>query len=301
MIIESNRDPRAARFVNALFLTAALLCFWNPGVARAQLADSLAATSFENYPSGTDGRSGAGTGLNVFRASVGAPIFVSDETTLVVGAAYERIGVVPSATEAFELQGTKATFGIIQGLSEHWGMMAFGDVGLTSDFAEPLGSKDLLLSFTGIATYRWGDRIQLGGGVIYDRRSGTLAPLPALLLNLHLSSRARIRGFFPVWLNAEYRATSWLDVGVRSTFEGNRFHVADGRFGASDVELAYSNLTVGPKVTFHVDDWVHFEVYAPGAVYRRYDLFQHDDRFARSDLAPVMGVGARLFFAPSGW
>lgn len=159
MNISSKQNPRAPRFMIAGILAAALLGFCIPGTARADLVDSLAATSFENYPSVADSRANAGTGLNVFRASVGAPLFVGDDTTLVVGAAYERIGVVPSAAEPFQLQGTKATFGIIQGLSEHWGMMAFGDVGLTSDFAEGVGSEDLLLSLTGIATYRWGERI----------------------------------------------------------------------------------------------------------------------------------------------
>jgi hypothetical protein len=299
MLRASRGAARASsqRWVGA----AALLTFFIPGTARAELVDSLAATSFENYPSAADSRAGGETGLNVFRASVGAPLFLTDDTTLVVGAAYERIGVEPSASGSFQLQGTKATLGVIQNLSEHWGMMAFGDVGLTSDFAEGVGSDDLLLSFTGIATYRWGERIQLGAGIIYDRRSGELAPLPALLVNLHLSSRARIRGFVPVWLNAEYRATSWLDVGVRSSYEGNRFHVAESRFGASDVELAYSNLTVGPKLTFHLSDWMHFDAYMAGAVYRRYELFQQDDRFARSELAPVMGFGARFLVAPSGW
>ena len=54
-------------------------------------------------------------------------------------------------------------------------------------------------------------------------------------------------------------------------------------------------------MTFNVNDWTHLDVYAAGAVYRRYELFDDDDRFARAGLSPVIGYGARLWIAPSGW
>ena len=52
-----------------------------------------------------------------------------------------------------------------------------------------------------------------------------------------LDTRVRIRGFAPVWLNAEYRAAD--------------------QFGMDHLELAYSKLTVGPKLTFNFTDWIH--------------------------------------------
>jgi hypothetical protein len=104
-----------------------------------------------------------------------------------------------------------------------------------------------------------------------------------------------------VWLRAEYRAASWLDAGLRSSFESNRFHFARGAPRDRSAELAYSNLTVGPQLTFHFTDWVHLDVYAAGAVYRRYELFDDDQRIAREGLSPVMGYGVRLWVAPSGW
>jgi hypothetical protein len=125
--------------------------------------------------------------------------------------------------------------------------------------------------------------------------------MPALLLKLRLSERLRIRGFAPVWLRAEYGATRWLDVGLRSNFESNRFHFADGIPREGNVELAYSSLTVGPLLTLHFSDWMHLDVYAAAAVYRRYELFDADQRFADERLSPVIGYGARLWVAPSGW
>ena len=125
--------------------------------------------------------------------------------------------------------------------------------------------------------------------------------MPALTLKLRLSERLRVRGFVPVWLRAEYRATPWLDVGLRSSFESNRFHFADGAPADLNAELSYSNLTVGPQVTINFTDWMHLDVYAAGAVYRRYELFDDDRSIGRESLSPVMGYGARLWIAPSGW
>jgi hypothetical protein len=185
--------------------------------------------------------------------------------------------------------------------SKHWSVIAVGDVGLASDFTDPIGSDDLLLSVTGIATYAFNDSVKLGAGAVYDRRSGTLRPLPAVLLGWRISERLRVRGFAPVWLNAEFRSARWLDLGLRSTFEGNRFHLGQDKLQIQDLELAYSNLTVGPKLTFNFTDWTHLDFYAAGAVYRRYELFQDDDSLARYRLSPVVGYGARFWVAPSGW
>ena len=269
--------------------------------ARAQLVDSLGAASFDYYPSASNGDSPGATQINVFRTSAGVPVNVSRKTTLVAGAAYEMIDVHPSLGPSFQLHAPKATVGLIQGLGEHWGMMAFVDGGLASDFTEELGASDVLFSVTALGTYAINEQLKLGAGAVYDRRTGSLAPLPAVLLDLRLGARWRVKGFAPVYVKAEYRAADWLDLGVRSTFEGNRFHLGSDTFGAEDLELAYSNLTVGPKVTLNFTDWVHLDLYGAGAVYRRYELFQSDESLARYSLSPVMGYGARFWLAPSGW
>jgi hypothetical protein len=162
-------------------------------------------------------------------------------------------------------------------------------------------SDDVLLAVTGIGTYKLSQSFTFGAGAIYDRRTGKLAPLPALLLSWRITNRVRIRGFAPAFVTAEYRAADWLDLGLRSTFEGNRFHLGTQRFDVKNLELAYSNLTVGPKVTFSLGDWVHFDVYAAGAVYRRYEVFHDDESFAKYELAPVVAYGARFWLGPSQW
>jgi hypothetical protein len=269
--------------------------------ARAQLVDALGATSFDYYPRTANGDIPGETQINVFRASAGAPLTVAKHSTVIAALAYELVDVHPSAGSSFQLHAPKATAGLIQGFGDHWGMMGFVDAGVASDFTENLSSSDVLLSITAIGTYAINEQLKLGAGAVYDRRTGSLAPLPALLLDLRLAPRWRIKGFAPVYVKAEYHAADWLDLGVRATFEGNRFHVGAGSLGHPDLELAYSNLTVGPKVTFNFSDWIHLDVYGAGAVYRRYELFQDDESLARYSLSAVMGYGARLWIAPSGW
>jgi hypothetical protein len=270
-------------------------------VANAQVDDALASTSFEYYPKSNYGDNGGKLQLNVFRASVGVPIPVAEKTTLVAGASYEMLDIHPSDSETFQLHAPVISAGVVQGIGDHWGVMAFADLGFASDFSEKVGSDDVLASLTGVVTYKLSESFTIGAGAVYDRRTGQLAPLPALLLNLRISERARVRGFVPSYLTAEYRATNWLDVGIRSTFEGNRFHLGEKKFGAPDLELAYSTLTVGPKVTLNVTDWVHFDIYAAAAPHRRYEVFQNDESMSKTKIDSTIAYGARFWIGPSGW
>jgi hypothetical protein len=269
--------------------------------APAQVADSLAATSFEYYPASKNGDLPGETQLNVFRASAGVPIPVAKRTQLLAGAAYELLDVHSSGRESFQLHAPKATVGVIQGFGERWGAMAFVDAGLASDFSDELGSNDLLLSLTLIGTYAFSDSVKVGAGAVYDRRTGQLVPLPAVLLDVRLSERIRIRGFAPSYVKADYHALNWLDLGLRTTFEGNRFHLGQESFGMENLELAYSTLTIGPKLTFNFSNWTHLDLYAAGAVYRRYELFENTESFAKYRLSPTVASGVRFWIAPSEW
>lgn len=269
--------------------------------AHAQLADSVVATTVEHYPAAQSGDLPGKIAINVVRANAGVPLEVGDTTTLIVGAGYELIDAQPTDANSLQLHAVKGVIGVDQRIGKRWELVLLGEAGLASDFVDSVGSNDLLLSATGFVTYAFGDSFKLGAGALYDRRTGELAPLPAVLLKLKLGERFRIRGFAPVWLTAEYHCLDWLDVGVRSNLDGNRFHLGQATWNLDQAELAYSNLTVGPKVTFNFTDWLHLDVYAAGAVYRRFEVFQNDESYLRSDLSPVIGYGARFWIAPSGW
>lgn len=282
-------------------ICAGLCLLTTTSFAHAQLADSLVATTAEHYPAAKSGELPGKIAINVVRANAGVPIEVGKTTTLIAGAGYELIDAQPTRAESLQLHALKGIFGVDQRIGKRFELVLIGEAGLASDFRDPVGSNDLLLSATGFVTYSFGESFKLGAGAIYDRRTGELAPLPAVLLKLKVGDRFRVRGFAPVWLSAEYHCFDWLDVGVRSNLDGNRFHLGRETWDLDEAELAYSNLTVGPKVTLNFSDWLHLDVYAAGAVYRRFEVFQNDESYLRSDLSPVIGYGARFWIAPSGW
>jgi len=287
--------------MNAKTLLVASFLLSVTSAAQAQVSDALASTSFEYFPSAKNDATGERLRLNVLRVAAGVPIPVAKRTTLLAAASYEMLDVHPSDSASFQLHAPKLTVGVIQGFSERWGMMAFGDVGFASDFSDKVSSEDALLSVTAIGTYKLSQSFTVGLGGVYDRRTGKLAPLPAMLLSWRISERARVRGFVPAHVTAEYRTTDWLDLGIRASFDGNRFHLGEEKFGVPKLQLAYSNLELGPKVTFNLSDWIHFDVYAAGAVYRRYELFHDDESYAKYKLSPVMAYGARFWIGPSQW
>jgi len=283
-------------------LWAAALCLLTTShFARAQLADSVVATTAEHYPAANSGDLPGKIAINVVRANAGLPIEVGKSTTLIAGAGYELIDAEPTQANSLQLHAIKAAFGVDQRIGKRVELVLLGEAGLASDFEDPVGSRDLLLSATGFATYSFTDSFKLGAGAIYDRRTGELKPLPAVLLKLKVGERFRIRGFAPVWLTAEYHLFDWLDVGARANLDGNRFHLGKETWQLDDAELAYSNLSVDPKLTFNFNDWLHLDVYAAAAVYRRFEVFQNEDSYLRTDLSPTIGYGARFWVAPSGW
>ena len=282
-------------------LWTALVLLTTTGYARAEVADSLIATTVEHYPAAASGALPGKIAINFVRANAGVPIGVGENTTLIAGAGYELVDAQPTSADSLQLHAVKALFGVDQRIGKRLDLLLLGEAGLASDFKDPVDSNDLLLSATGFVTYAFGESFKLGAGAIYDRRTGQLAPLPAVLLDLRLGERFRVHGFAPVWLSAEYRCFDWLDVGARANLDGNRFRLGKETWDLEHAELAYSNFSVGPKVTFNFSDWFHLDVYAAGAVYRRFEVFQDDQSYLRSDLSPVIGYGARFWIAPAGW
>lgn len=69
----------------------------------------------------------------------------------------------------------------------------------------------------------------------------------------------------------------------------------------SGLQLSYSTITVGPKLTLSASDWVHLDLYAGAAIYRRYDLFRDHDDAGGVSLRPVVAYGVRFWFGPSLW
>lgn len=284
-------------------LTAVLVVCIAPS-AWAQ-ADSLASVQGELYPYAR--RSGAPNdqiGVSIFRASVGFPIFLSKKTLLIPTLAYERFEASmrsPDGNTSRVLQAPSLTMMLLQPITERVTLMGSVGVGFASDFSAPLSEQDLLLSGLLVGIYKFSDAFSLGTGVSYDRRSGSLLPVPLGIMRWQMSRDARLIGAIPATLSFEYRVAPWLSSGLRAAFNGNRYHFGQGQFQQERLQLAYSNVVVGPKLVFNLGEWVHLEAYAAVTAYRRYDVYLDRDSVAELNLGPTMGYGLRMWVGPSFW
>jgi len=271
------------------------------------MADSLASVSYEHYPNVDSPKDASSTiGLEVFRvrAALPIPLTESKKTILLPGLSYEMLGfhgTGDNRPNVGTLHAPSASLGLIQVFGDRFITMAIVGAGFATDFRDRISSDDLLFTVTGMFLYKFDKNFTLGAGISYDRRSGDLLPLPAIGVNWQITNDFRIRGFVPSMLNVEYRALPWLTVGLRGTFEGNRFHLSEKGYGISHLELAYSTITVGPKVTFRLTDMMHLDVYSSVAVMRRFEVFRNDDSLDSSYLNPTVFGGIRLWFGPAGW
>jgi len=286
-------------------LLMALAAFLGTGGARAQVADSLASISYERYPSVSSPRDATGQlGLQVFRFRAGYPFFLSKQTILIPGLAYELFDFRQSdgaGVNVGALHAPTASLTLAQKFTDRISLIGSVGAGFATDFQDRVSVDDLQFTLTAIGLYKFSDTFSLGAGISYTRQTGTLTPIPAVALNWQLGDRFRVRGFVPALLNIEYRATPWLTAGIRGTFEGNRYHLSEKSTGGDNVQLAYSTITVGPKVTFGLSDLLNVDVYASFAFNRRFEVFVDGDSTGSSYLAPVLFFGARLWVGPSGW
>ena len=289
---------RLARLVSRALIVAVLLA---SRTSAAQMGDSLASVSAEAYPWARDlGNGRTQARLSVLRAEATAPIPVATKTLLLARLTYEQMGVDvrgwPGGTPAPTFRSPAFSIGVVQGFGPRWTLIGLVGAGLASDFSAPLTKDDVLVTMTGIVVFKINEEFSLGAGVTYDRRTGSPTPLPALILNWRPASDFRVRGFVPQRLDAEFRASPHVTVGVRAAFNGNRYQL-----GEEGVQVAYSTVTVGPKLTLSASDWLHLDLYAGAAVYRRYDVFRGEDSTGGVSLAPVVAYGLRFWFGPSMW
>lgn len=142
----------------------------------------------------------------------------------------------------------------------------------------------------------------LGAGVGYDRRTGSVTPLPLLAVSWQPSPRFMLRGIVPESLAARYRAVQWLTLGVEGALEGERYHISgDASGGETNAEVAYSVAKVGVAATAHLNKSLHARVHGGAALRRRFEVYLDDDSQGDLRVATAPYVGVELFFGPSGW
>jgi hypothetical protein len=190
---------------------------------------------------------------------------------------------------------------IVQVLTSRLTLVGSVGNGFASDFSRSVESDDFVFTGMALGIYKLTDTFSLGAGIGYDRRTGSLSPIPLIPFKWRISENLRLRGVLPASFALEYRPAKWLSAGVRGALEGNRYHLSEEKFGAGDLQLAYSTFNVGPKLTFHLGNLVNIDLYASMPVYRRYTAYFQGNDISNTDLSPVMGYGIRFWIGPNGW
>ena len=104
-------------------------------------------------------------------------------------------------------------------------------------------------------------------------------PLPLLHLESRMGSNPRVRVFLPTLAECSWRIESGIELGAAARLNGDRY--ALGEFETADQEnpidrLRYSNLTVGPFVSFRVGRGWTLMLEGGGTVYRRFETTLED-------------------------
>jgi Domain of unknown function (DUF6268) len=297
MVAIGYRRPR--RLVLAVFLVVGM-----PGRALAQTADSLVSFQSELFPSATDANANQKIGFNVIRVNATLPVPVTRSTFLLPSIKYEHTDVMiegDTNTPAPVLRSVQASFGVAQGIADRWTVIASFGAGLASDFSQPVNRHDLVFTGTALVLYHLGAALSLGGGAIYDQRTGSPRPLPAFVLNWRPGENFRVRGFVPARVDAEFRTTKWLTLGAFALLNGDRYALGERKYGTPDLQIALSTAEIGPKVTLSAGDWVHFDLSVGVPAYRRYELDRDGHEELSASLATVPIYGVRIRLGPSMW
>lgn len=275
-------------------------------------ADSIASMSVEVSPyarTAFDPRLQVSSTL--FRVAASVPIVLGGgKTILLPGVSYDRYEFSGRAPDTVGRPPQNSAFGVtlhapmvsftaVHSVSPKLSFIASVNEGFASDFR----SRDSLeFLFVGrlIGIYKLSDRLSIGAGVGYDRRTGQLTPIPLLPINWQFTRRWRVRGTFPAFLGVDFRASDRLTASLRGAFDGNRFYLSsDGP--QKNLQLAISTISVGPRLTFDLHPFVHLDAYTAVPVYRRYEAFIDNQSVFDAGIRPVVTYGLRLWVGPSGW
>lgn len=297
------------------FALLAAACLATTGGAHAQqLGDfKLASAGYEYYPNAKAkltslNPDGGDAAFQVFTAALTVPIVLEkDRTILIPGFRYSMLDIIQdqdslarNQTPVDALHSLMLKLSLLHNFNEHWGVFVSVSGGIASDLAGSLAGDDFVVAAQALALWTIIPDFTLGAGIGYDRRTGSVSPLPLIGLDWQPSPVFMIRGVVPQSLAIPYRALNWLTLGLEGALEGERYHLSD-RPGDENVEVAYRVVKVGAAATVHWTRFLHTRLYGGAATLRRFEVFIDDD--SRGDLKLETGpfVGIELALGPSGW
>ena len=303
--------------IRGLLLMAAAIssfsCF-APAPARAQLGEVKPLTlSYEYDPAmelvDAPGRDpGAKLAFHVFKAGLTVPlVFGGGKTVLLPSLRYqllttEQSGTPPDplAPRIDTLHSSMLGMGIYHVLSEQIAFYAALSGGVAADGPGIFESQALVVSGQLIGIWTIVPDLSVGLGIGYDRRTGSVAPLPLLAIDWQPAERFMLRGVLPASLAVRYRLFTPITVGAEGALEGERYHLNEDDFG-QEAELAYSVIKAGLALTVHWTRSLHTRFYGGAALRRRFEPYYQDRELGGFSASPGGYAGLELFMGPSGW
>lgn len=308
-------DP-ASRAAVAVLINAA-----NPGPAALVAAEVLGdaagkdtspqpspslSVGFTLYPYRTLERSGTGERIGRVQiagqqASATWPIVASQGwTRLDLSVSYQRLQFdYRDMTHPLDsVQSIGATAFLRQRLSESWGLILVAAPGYADDFQGGASLDALTLTFVGAATYRFGDRLEVGLGLGVQNVFGEPLPLPVAAVDWTIADRLWLKAVLP--LSAEL---TWLPIdalGLRAALlaSGGNFHGAERVYGVRNPQVNYSAVAADLGVRWFVRPWLHLTVHGGTTIFRRFEFSEsrHPVPGGRYELAngPVYGIDLGL-------
>lgn len=304
----------ARRGLLCVLVVASAYAAFAPRSAHAQLGDlKIASAGYEYYPNARAKRTmlnpdGADAAFQVFKASLSVPIVLEkDRTILIPGFRYSLLDIIQDEqslardqTPVDALHAMLLKLGLFHYFNDTWGMYVAVSGGLAGDLSGDLSGDDFVIAGQLMGLWTIVPEFTLGAGIGYDRRTGTVSPLPLIAIDWQPTPVFMIRGVVPESLAFRWRTAEWLTLGVEGALEGERYHLSE-RIGVENVEVAYRVVKVGVGATVHWNPWFHTRLYGGAAAARRFEVFVDDD--SQGDLKVETGPFAalELSIGPSGW
>ena len=184
------------------------------------------------------------------------------------------------------LHAIQYTLTLRHGLSQKWYMLAMVTPGLASDFEADISSDDLTSETAVVFVRQFSERWSLGFGAAISNQFGEPLPLPVLAYEWSNGSNLRANGILPGTLEFWYLPNPKLELGLAVGGDGNQYHGDPDIYGVDNPLMRFSDITVAPSARIHLSKAVHLNVEGGFVPFRRFELYDGDEKQISYDLKP---------------
>ncbi len=246
---------------------------------------------------------GSKLAFDTYRANAGFPFALTPKTFIIPSVGYQLVHAHNTGEQSGSTDLHNITVGhtLARSFSDRWFGILMVNFGVASNLAGPLTGADLYVSGNVIAMYKIGSAFSIGAGVAYDRRTGSITPVPLGALYWEPVRNFAVRGVIPSSAYVTWRPATLVTLELMSALDGQRFHLSDRSWGDRDASVAYSLVKVGAGARVHFGKLAHLELLGGAVVARRFELFVDDRSDAGGTIPPAPFFGVNLWLGTSGW